>query len=223
MKLERLHISIFLAMAVLLWGLVLLVQGTVVGWDHLRPFSTVVGFLGAGGLAFNLLLWRHPWIHGWFVKRPDLRGTWRVELQSDWIDPATQARPPSIICYMGVVQTLSILKMHLMTPESESWCIAESVTPSPNGLGYRVAGVYTNKPKAQLRGDRSEIHLGGMVLDSHGPPNRPDILTGEYWTDRKTKGQMTFTGRQATVLTRFEDAEQAFNLDRIGTESGNLD
>ena len=112
--------------------------------------------------------------------------------------------------------------MHLMTPESESWCIAESVTPSPNGVGYRIAGLYTNKPKTQLRGGRSEIHLGGMVLDSHGPPNRPDTLTGEYWTDRKTKGQMTFTDRQATVFTRFEDAEQAFNIDRIEIESGNL-
>ena len=33
---------------------------------------------------------------------------------------------------------------------------------------------------------------------------------------------MTFTDRHATIFTRFEDAEQAFNLDRIVTESGNL-
>ena len=102
------------------------------------------------------------------------------------------------------------MQMNLMTPESESWCIAESITPSPSGVGYRIAGVYTNTPKAHLRGVRSEIHLGGIILDSHGPPNRPDTLTGEYWTDRKTKGQMTFTNRHATVFTRFEDAERAF-------------
>ena len=113
MKLERLQINVFLAMAVLLWWLVLLAQGTVVGWDHLRPFGTVVGFLVVVGIAFELQLWRHPWLHGWFVKRPDLRGTWRVELQSDWIDPATNVGVPLIICYMGVSQTLSTLQMHL--------------------------------------------------------------------------------------------------------------
>ena len=124
MKLELLQINVFLAMAVLLWWLVFLAQGTVVGWDHLRPFCTVVGFLVVVGIAFELQLWRHPWLHGWFVKRPDLRGTWRVELQSDWIDPATNVGVPLIICYMGVSQTLSTLQMHLMTPESESWFIA---------------------------------------------------------------------------------------------------
>ena len=55
MKLERLQISVFLAMAVLLWWLVLLAQGTVVGRDHLRPFGTVVCVLVALGAAFEVL------------------------------------------------------------------------------------------------------------------------------------------------------------------------
>ena len=210
MKLERLHITVFLGLAALVWWLVLLAQGTRVGWEHLRPFSVVVGVLVILGLAFEFLLWRQPWLHGWFVKRPDLRGTWRVELQSDWIDPTTQARVSVIVCYMGVAQTLSTLQMHLMTPESESWFIAERIRPSPSGVGYQVAGVYTNKPKTHLRGDRSEIHEGGSILDTHGPANCPETLTGEYWTDRKTKGRMTFTKRLPRVFTRFEDAEQAF-------------
>ena len=222
MKLERLHISIFLGLSTLVWWLVLFAQRTQFGWEHLRPFGIVVAFLVGLGAAFEFLLWRWSWLHGWFVKRPDLRGTWRVELQSDWIDPATNVGVPLIVCYMGVVQTLSTLQMHLMTPESESWLIAESISDSPNAVGYQISGVYTNKPQTHLRGDRSEIHLGGLLLVTHGPPNRPDSLTGEYWTDRKTKGQMTFTDRHATIFTRFEDAEQAFNLDRIGTESGNL-
>ena len=84
--------------------------------------------------------------------------------------------------------------------------------PVPLLLGgrYQIAGVYTNKPQTHLRGDRSEIHQGGLILNTHGPANRPDMLTGEYWTDRKTKGQMTFTKRLARLFTRFEDAEQAF-------------
>ena len=210
MKLERLHINTFLGLSALVWWLVLFAQRTQFSWQHLRPFGIVVSFLVGLGAAFELRLWRWSRLHGWFVKRPDLRGTWRVELQSDWIDPTTNVGVPLIVCYMGVVQTLSTLQMHLMTPESESWLIAESISDSPNAVGYQISGVYTNKPQTHLRGDRSEMHLGGLLLVTHGPPNRPDSLTGEYWTDRKTKGQMTFTERLPDVFTRFEDAKRAF-------------
>ena len=77
-------------------------------------------------------------------------------------------------------------------------------------VGYQIAGVYTNRPHTHLRGDRSEMHFGGLLLETHGPPNRPEALTGEYWTDRKTKGQMTFGERTPKVFTRFADADRAF-------------
>ena len=208
MKLERLHITVFLGLAALAWWLVL--GAPMVKWENVQPFGTVVGVLVAIGTAFEFLLWRWSWLHVWFVKRPDLRGTWQVELQSDWIDPDTNLVVPPIICYMGVSQTLSTLQMHLMTSESESWFIAERISQSPSGVGYQVAGVYTNKPQTHLRGVRSEMHMGGVLLNTHGPANRPDTLTGEYWTDRKTKGRMTFTARLPDVYTRYEDAERAF-------------
>ena len=210
MKLERLHISVFLGVAVLTWGLVLLAQGTQVTLEHLRPFGTVVGILVTLGLAFERVLWPQAWLHGWFVRRPDLRGTWRVELLSDWSTPATQEKEAAIVGYMGVVQSLSCLQMHLMTIESESWFIAENITPSKSGIGYLIAGVYTNRPAILLRGDRSEMHLGGLILETHGPANRPETLTGEYWTDRKTKGCITLSARAQTVFTRFEDAQRFF-------------
>ena len=211
MKLDRLHISVFLAIAVLAWAVVLRTQGAHVSWEHLKPFGTVVGVLGTLGLSLEKFLWRQAWLHGWFVKRPDLRGTWRVELQSDWVDPETDERVPLVVCYLGVAQSLSHLQMHLMTKESESWFIAERISPSPSGIGYQLVGVYRNRPQTHLRGDRSEMHFGGLFLDTHGPSNRPESLTGEYWTDRKTKGQMTLGTRVPKLLTRFEDAERAFS------------
>lgn len=221
MKISRLHISVFLGVAVLAWSVVLLAQGSHLAWEHLRPFGAVVGVLVAFGLALERVLWHQPWLHGWFMKRPDLRGTWHVKLESDWVDSRTQKRGPPIECFMGVVQSMSHLQMHLMTSESESWIIAETLYPSPSGIGYQIAGVYTNKPKALLRGDRSEVHLGGLILDTHGPPNRPQSLTGEYWTDRKTKGHITLTSRIQTVCSRFEDAEQSFgDTGEIGAPGG---
>ena len=87
MKAERLHITIFLAIAALTWFIVLLMQGTPVTWEHASPFTSVISVLVLLGIAFEHWLWRQPFLHGWFVKRPDLRGTWRVEVRSSYIDP----------------------------------------------------------------------------------------------------------------------------------------
>lgn len=211
MRLERLHITVFVILAALIWVIVLLCQGTPVTWAHGRPFSIVVSTLVALGLLLEFVLWRQPWLHGWFVKRPDLRGTWRIELQSSYVRPETNERVPMIVCYMGVKQTLSRLQMHLMTPESESWFIADHIRLSPNGSGYQVIGVYTNEPNLHLRGARiSEMHQGAIIIETHGPVLRPNTLTAKYWTDRKTTGTMEFTARVDEVCTRFADARLAF-------------
>lgn len=211
MTLERLHITAFVGCAALIWMVVLLCQGTVVSWDHAKPFSIVVSCLAGLGVFFEFVLWRQPWLHGWFVKRPDLRGTWRVEIQSSYIRPETDERIPIIVCYMGVKQSLSTLKMHLMTPESESWFIADHVRRSPNGNGFQVIGVYTNEPNVHLRDERiSEIHHGAIIIETHGSTLRPTTLTAKYWTDRKTTGTMDFTARIDGIYTRYSEADSAF-------------
>ncbi|MCY3933136.1 MAG: hypothetical protein OXH70_15630 [Acidobacteria bacterium] len=211
MRLERLHITVCLGISAIVWFGVLVARGTPVSWDHAAPFSSVVGALVSLGLLLEHYGWRHPLLHGWFVKRPDLRGTWRVELQSSYIDPGTNERAPMIVCYMGVKQTLSTLEMHLMTPESESWFVADRVTTSAGG-SYRVVGVYTNEPNVHLRNEcTSEIHQGAIIIDTHGPMRRPSTLTAKYWTDRKTTGTMDFTARASTVFTRFSEAHEKFH------------
>lgn len=224
MKLERLHITAFVIVAAAIWLIVLLCQGAPVTWAHAGPFSIVVSGLVLLGLLLELVLWRQPWLHGWFVKRPDLRGTWRVELQSSYVRPmkcphdgceeniANGEPVPMIVCYMGVKQTLSDLQMHLMTPESESVFIASHIRPSPNGTGFQVIGVYTNEPNIHLRDGRiSEMHQGAIVIETHGSSLRPETLTAKYWSDRKTIGIMSFTARIDQIHTRFADAEMAFS------------
>ena len=212
MKLERLHITAFVVISALIWLTVLLCQGTPVSWAHARHFSIVVSSLVGLGLFFEVVLWRQPWLHGWFVKRPDLRGTWLVKVQSSYVRPESSERVPPIVCYMGVKQTLSTLQMHLMTPESESWFIADHVRPSPNGNGFQVIGVYTNEPNVHIRDERiSEMHQGAIILETHGRGLRPTTLTAKYWTDRKTTGTMEFSARIDEVYTRFVDAQRALS------------
>ena len=211
MKIERVHIAAFVATAALVWWITLLYQGTPVTWEHGTPFTAVVSALVVVWFLFERFFWRCPCFHGWFVKRPDLRGTWRVELQSSYIDPETEHRVPAIVCYMGVKQTLSEIKMHLMTPESESLSIAGHIVHQPSGEGYQVICGYTSEPDILLRNERvSEMHKGILIIHTHGSGVRPDTLTAEYWTDRKTVGTMNFRRRVNKVFTRFEDARLYF-------------
>ncbi len=199
MRLERLHITVFLGISAIVWFVVLLARGTPVTWDHAAPFSSVVGVLVSLGLLLERWGWRQPLLHGWFVRRPDLRGTWRVELQSSYVDPGTNERVPMILCYMGVKQTLSTLQMHLMTPESESWFIAERVITSGSG-SYRVVGVYTNEPDVHLRNEHiSEIHQGAIIIDTHWAHALPHDAHGEVLDRSQDDGH---DGLHGTSLKR---------------------
>ena len=169
------------------------------------PFSIVVSSLTILGILFEHVVWRCRLLHGWFVKRPDIRGTWRSIIESDWTSEDNQDSRKTIEGYMGITQTLSKLQMHLMTAESESWLTAQDIHESPTGSGYEVVGVFTNRPDALLRGATSEMHFGTIVLTTHGQlVRKPSEMRGEYWTDRKTKGTMRLTWIANTVYTTFD-------------------
>jgi hypothetical protein len=207
MKVTRLHIAFFLGVSALIWGCLLFIGGQRISLEMLAPFGSVVGALSIVFIALEHWLWKWSWLHGWFITVPDLRGTWIVTLQSSGVDPVTNQPVPAITCYMGVEQTLSTLNMHLMTPESESYFIAHSIYPSRSSNGYEIAGVYVNRPSIHLRGNRSNMHLGALMIDTHGPAKgKPTALSGEYWTDRKTVGTMNFTKRVDEVCTSYTDA-----------------
>ena len=218
MKIERVHISIFVAAVAVVWVAVLWARGVEVNSTQLMAFAGVIGPLSLLGLVLERWLWRWRWLQGWLIRRPDLRGTWRGELQSSYVPPRKEERhAPMIACYMGVKQTLSTLQMHLMTPESESWLVANDIRPARSGEGFELTGVYSNKPKLGLRTARvSEIHRGAIILNTHGDSHRPDQLTAEYWTDRMTNGTMKFSGRVDQVCTRYQDARRAFSDMHVG-------
>jgi hypothetical protein len=54
--------------------------------------------------AFDLWLWKVPFLHGWFVKRRVIDGIWRVEIRSNWTNPTTGARIPPVEGYMIVAR-----------------------------------------------------------------------------------------------------------------------
>ncbi len=202
--LNRLHLSSILLIAAALWGGMLLLNGVTVTGAWFHPFSTVVGSMLLLLAIFDIWAWRWPLFHGWFVLRPDLRGTWRVELKSDWKDPATNTTIDPIVGYFVIRQTFSSLSVRMFTAESASELVAAEISKESDGT-YRLAAVYRNEPILSVR-ERSPIHYGAFVLFVQGSPAKD--LVGHYWTDRKTHGELRTLGRHDKVASSFKDAQE---------------
>lgn len=203
--LSRIGISVAVVLTALLWWGYLAIFGErSPTWADAAPFSFVVGGLVILGLWFEHGLWHMRGIRK-AVGRPFIRGTWKGDLAP------TGADGP-IRCFVAVTQSYSHLQMRLMTDESESWLVADDVRKSPKGDGYQIIAVYTNQPRADVR-ERSTIHRGTLWLDTHGRHDRPSSLSGEYWTDRGTKGALSLVQRVEKIHSRFDEAAAAFGED----------
>lgn len=209
MMLSRIHISSFIGLTIVVWLIALWAQGMpVLSVAFLKPFGIVVGTISVVVGIFNRYAWAWPVFRGWYVRRPDIRGTWEVEIHSSWVDPKTGERIDPIIAYAVVQQTLLKLSLRLMTHESRSILIAHSIEQEQDGL-FRLAGIYRNEPRIEFQGVRSEIHHGAFTLEIHGQP--VDLLEGHYWTDRETRGSMRLRGRVSEVYETYEAASRAFD------------
>lgn len=208
--LSRLHISSFIGLTIAVWLIALWVQGMpVLSVEFIKPFSIVVGAITFIAAIFNKYAWSWKGFSGWYVNRPDLRGTWEVELKSNWINPETNEGVPPIIGYAVIRQSLTSLSVRLMTKESRSKLIAHSIEKEDDGL-FRLAAIYRNEPKIELQSDRSEIHHGSFLLEVHGEP--VELMEGHYWTDRGTKGSMKLTDKKKKLFDTYEQALAGFGI-----------
>lgn len=210
MHLSRPHIYVFLGLSAIFWFACLLFFGVPVSWEFFKPFSITVGLLLGVGWLFENHLWSEEKLF-FLSKRPDIRGTWSVELQSNWKNPETGQVIEPIQCYAVITQSFSKLELTLMTKESRSWLMSSDFTSPNKSDGIELFGVYTNQPKRELRDTRSQIHNGAFRFQLHGPKSKPDSMEGEYWTDRSTGGSLNFHSRIKEERTTYETAEAAFS------------
>jgi SMODS-associating 2TM, beta-strand rich effector domain len=202
------HLSVLIALAAAIWAASLILGGVALPPGLLRPFSTVTGVLGLLLLAFDKYLWRIPFLHPWFIEMPNIRGVWKAEIRSNWVNPETGQRIGPIGGFMVIRQTYSSISMRLINRESASKLLAARILSEPDGL-FCVTGVYSNEPKHSIRG-RSPIHYGSLLLNIRSNP--PTSLDGHYWTDRGTQGELRLTERRNAFPEDYDAAVLAFNL-----------
>ena len=199
---SRLHITPLVVIAGLTYLVCLLFAGASDLGYLVRYIFVPVPIVLMALIGFEKYAWKWSWINPWFSHRPILEGTWVGELQSSWVEPGSNEQIAPTKCAVVIRQTFTSLSLRLFTKESQSFLVAENVLKNDDGT-YRIACVYQNEPSIELRGVRSEIHYGAMLLNVSSAS-----LAGHYWTDRKTNGTIQIEFRSKTLATSFDDATQ---------------
>lgn len=197
----KIHAQIFTFL--IIWTIVLLVTkaySTIDLWTAIKQIPQAISIYAIIGVMFTKWIWRWNLLQGWLIKIPDLQGTWRGELKSDWINPETGKGIDPILVVLVIRQTFSTIKCTLMTKESTSYSTTADINIVPNGEDLYLTYNYTNRPKATIR-DRSSIHDGASILKIIQKPNK--CLEGEYWTSRKTRGDMTLSFEDKNLAEKF--------------------
>jgi hypothetical protein len=201
---KDIHLSTIVWGVFVILAVMLLLEGTNVTPALFKPCGSVVTVLGLVLLIFNEWAWSWSWLHPWFVDRPYLKGTWKGVLISSYVNPQTQLPVPPIEAYLVIRQTYSAIHLRLITKESASESLANNIPKGEDGV-YSIASVYRNTPQLAHRG-RSPIHHGAMLLRVEGAPIVG--LSGEYWTDRQTHGEIQFTEKSAKLYFTFATAAE---------------
>ncbi len=174
------------------------------GW--LRFYSAAVMAAGFTLASYDRWLWRWAPLQRLRIVPPDLHGTWKGTLVSAWIDPATGQGISAKVAYLVVRQRASSVSVTMLTDESRSTSTLGRVTRTDGSC--RLDYLYLNRP--DLRVDpRSRMHHGSTVLDVAGTPAKR--LHGRYWTDRDSKGELSFVARHSDHADDFTGAEELFS------------
>jgi len=196
----KLHIQF--GIFAVIWIFLLLTGGVTSLLDLVKvaeKFPQAVTIYAILALLFTKWIWRWKIFQGWLVQIPDIQGTWRGSIISTWVDPSTNQKKDLIPAILAIKQNFNKIDCFLFTKESSSYSTAAEINTDQGGNLYLNYN-YTNRPKASFR-EKSEIHDGAAILQIIKNPNRS--LEGEYWTSRKSTGEMKFQFETKVIAEKF--------------------
>jgi hypothetical protein len=159
-------------------------------WQYCQRIPAIVTIDVVLAYGFSRWFWQWKIWHPWLVPFPNLNGTWKGEIRSEWINPKTNKKLAPIPAQLIVEQSFLEIRCTMKTKEmtSESFNAAFDMSKSMPQLIYS----YTSKTKANVT-NRSPTHDGTMVFEFTNEGSKK--LEGEYWTKRQTTGRASFSFR----------------------------
>lgn len=190
---KHLNIKVFLwvivPLSILIWILLMLISDIGVDpvWNAIKKIPIVITIDFGVWLFFSKWAWKWKIFQGWLVPFPVLEGTWSGVMKSTWIDPVTGKTATPVPFTLVIKQSFLSVNCAIYTKESSSTSYSAEILVDKETKRKQLIYHYANRPQASVR-DRSEIHDGTALLDIIG--DKPLEMKGEYWTSRKTTGDI---------------------------------
>ena len=201
---EKIVIWLILGISISVWMIVLQIQGVKVEgiWEAVKYVPDVISIDVIIFMIFAKWMWKLPIFQGWLISFPVIEGTWEGTIKSTWINPKSKKPSKSLKAFLVVRQSLFNISCTLFTKEMKSVSLAaEFIIDDQNG-SKKIIYSYTSTPKVEFR-DSSIVHDGTANLEIIMSPIQK--LTGEYWTNRKTTGQIDLKFKSKKLIEDFPD------------------
>ena len=184
------------------WVALLLITGTKLldAWEALKQLPTVISADMLLWLWFVKWGWKNPICQKLFVPFPCLEGTWKGELVSTWIDPSTGSGSSTKEVYLVIHQSFIHTSCTLFSLQMTSRSYVADFLIDKENNSKKLTYSYTSTPKVTIR-DRSIVHDGTAKLEIIVSPGRR--LRGEYWTNRRSTGEVTLTFYSSKFLEEY--------------------
>ena len=183
-------ISVTIFISIVIWCIVLYFTKTklILNWAAFKHLPTVITIDMVLYWFFVKWIWKWQKLQGWLVPFPNLNGAWKGRLKSLWQDPQTGKGVADVDIILSIKQTLLAVNCVMKTAESESKSYVASFLINSDTGQKQLVYSYFNKPKPSVR-ERSIPHDGTVLLNIVGKCEAIK-LEGEYWTSRKSNGEI---------------------------------